>query len=124
VSSESACTQRSKNKRSDNDAGSNRISRCKQALPVFGLDDVSFELEQGQIMGFVGPNGAGKSTTIRILIGLVQPDSGEVHVLGHSMPNEQAAAKRDIGFVSDDMNLFGNATLSWHMAFVKSLYPS
>jgi ABC-2 type transport system ATP-binding protein len=46
-----------------------------------------------------------------------------VHVLGHAMPAEQAAAKRDIGFVSEDMRLYGSATLAWHMNFVRSIYP-
>jgi ABC-2 type transport system ATP-binding protein len=96
---------------------------CKR-YRFFSLDDVSLRLEQGQIMGFVGPNGAGKSTTIRILMALIQQDAGEVRVLGHSMPKEQARAKWNIGFVSDDMRLFGSATLAWHMKFVKSIYPS
>lgn len=91
--------------------------------PYFGLEDVSLRLEPGQIMGFVGPNGAGKTTTIRILMGLVRPDQGEVEVLGCSMPVEQVRAKWDIGFVADDMRLFGAATLAWHMNFVKSIYP-
>jgi ABC-2 type transport system ATP-binding protein len=95
-----------------------------RADSFFQLEDVSFELEQGQIMGFVGPNGAGKSTTIRMLMGLNRQDAGEIPVLGHSMPQEQSAAKRDVGFVSDDMRLFANATLAWHMDFVKSIYPS
>jgi ABC-2 type transport system ATP-binding protein len=89
----------------------------------FKLDGISLELARGQIMGLVGPNGAGKSTTIRILMGLVAADMGDVKVLGHSMPNEQALAKRDIGFVSDDMRLFQNATLGWHMQFIASIYP-
>jgi ABC-2 type transport system ATP-binding protein len=74
-------------------------------------------------MGLVGPNGAGKSTTIRILMGLVPPDAGEVRVLGKRMPDEQAIAKRDIGYVSDDMRLFQNGTLAWHMRFIASIYP-
>ncbi len=90
----------------------------------FKLEDVSLRLEPGQIMGFVGPNGAGKSTTIRILMGLVRQDAGDVRVLGWVMPKEQAEAKRDIGFVSDDMRLFDGATLGWHMSFVQSIYPS
>ncbi len=89
----------------------------------FRLDAISLSLEQGQIMGLVGPNGAGKSTTIRILMSLVQQDEGEVRVLGHAMPADQVRAKQDIGFLSDDMRLFGGATLAWHMAFVKSIYP-
>ena len=74
-------------------------------------------------MGIIGANGAGKSTTIRILMGLVHQDQGRVHVLGREMPREQAAAKLDIGFVSEDMRLYGSATLAWHMKFVRSLYP-
>lgn len=90
----------------------------------FTLDDVSFRLEQGQIMGFVGPNGAGKTTTLRILMALIAPDAGEVEVHGLSMPKEQVRAKWDIGFVSDEMRLHGSATLAWHMRFVKSIYPN
>ena len=75
-------------------------------------------------MGFVGPNGAGKTTSIRILMGLLGRDAGEVRLLGHRMPDEQVAAKWDIGFVTDDMKLLGGGTLGWHMRFVKSLYES
>src|SRR5580765_7304751 len=74
-------------------------------------------------MGFIGANGAGKSTTIRILMGLVHQDQGTVHVLGHPMPEEQAAAKLEIGYVSEDMRLYGAATLEWHMRFIRSIYP-
>jgi ABC-2 type transport system ATP-binding protein len=94
-----------------------------KAYRFFSLENVSLELAPGEIMGFVGPNGAGKSTTIRILLGLIGADSGEIRVLGHAMPEEQATAKRDIAFVSDDMKLFPNATVAWHMQFVASLYP-
>ena len=89
----------------------------------FALDDVSFRLEHGQILGLVGPNGAGKTTTMRILMALVRQDAGEVDVLGCSMPAEQVRAKWDIGFVSDEMRLFASATLGWHMTFVRSIYP-
>ncbi len=57
------------------------------------------------------------------MTGLLAPDAGEIRVLGHAMPEDQAIAKRDIGFVSDDMRLFGHATLGWHMKFVASIYP-
>jgi ABC-2 type transport system ATP-binding protein len=56
-------------------------------------------------------------------MGLVHQDSGSVQVLGHSMPDQQIAAKRDIGFVSEDMRLYGAATLAWHMNFVRSMFP-
>jgi len=69
--------------------------------PHFSLENIHLELPTGSIMGFIGANGAGKSTTIRILMGLVHQDEGSVRVLGHPMPADQAAAKLDIGFVSD-----------------------
>ena len=91
--------------------------------PHFSLEDVHLELPAGSVMGFIGANGAGKSTTIRILMGLVHQDKGTVHVLGHPMPAEQVAAKLEIGFVSEDMRLYGPATLAWHMNFMRSIYP-
>ena len=98
------------------------FERVSKIYPHFTLD-VSLELPTGTIMGLIGANGAGKSTTIRILMGLVHQDQGRVHVLGRDMPREQAAAKLDIGFVSEDMRLYGSATLAWHMNFVRSIYP-
>jgi ABC-2 type transport system ATP-binding protein len=90
----------------------------------FSLNDIQLEIPHGHIMGFIGPNGAGKSTTIRILMGLIHQDRGEVRVLGHPMPVEQAAAKWDIGFASEDMRLYDTATLDWHMRFIRSIFPT
>ena len=100
-----------------------RMEGVSKRYPHFFLDSISLELHEGRVLGFIGANGAGKSTTIRILMGLVRQDSGSVHVLGHPMPAEQTAAKLDIGFVSEDMRLYGAATLAWHMNFVASMYP-
>jgi ABC-2 type transport system ATP-binding protein len=89
----------------------------------FTLDNIHLEVPAGQILGLIGPNGAGKSTTIRILLGLVHQDHGDVTVLGHRMPAEQVAAKWDIGFASEDMRLYDGMTLDWHMNFMRSIYP-
>ncbi|KQV53281.1 ABC transporter [Pelomonas sp. Root1217] len=99
------------------------MTGVRKAFRFFTLEDVSLDLEQGQIMGLVGPNGAGKSTTIRLLMGLLTPDAGCIRLLGHDMPSQQAVAKADVGFVSDDMKLLPQATLAWHMDFVAALYP-
>ena len=98
--------------------------RVGKKYPHFRLDDLNLELAEGSVMGFIGPNGAGKSTTIRILMGLVHQDHGAVHVLGHPMPADEAAAKLQIGFVSEDMRLYGTATFGWHMALIRSIYPT
>ncbi|HKV24327.1 MAG TPA: ABC transporter ATP-binding protein [Candidatus Acidoferrum sp.] len=96
---------------------------CK-SYRFFELQNISLRLHRGTVMGLIGPNGAGKSTTIRILMGLVHQDWGEVRVLGHRIPQEQVAAKWDIGFASDDMRLYDSMTLGWHINFMKSIYAS
>lgn len=95
-----------------------------KAYPHFVLDNVDLTLPVGTVLGFVGPNGAGKSTTIRIIMGLVHQDAGQVSVLGHAMPGEQVAAKWDIGFVSEDMRLYGHRTIAYHLAFLRSIFPA
>ena len=92
--------------------------------PHFQLQNVDLSVEQGMVMGLVGPNGAGKSTILRIIMGLVAPDSGSVKVLGHSMPDDQSAAKRNIGFIAEDMRLYESETISFHMDFIKSIFNS
>jgi ABC-2 type transport system ATP-binding protein len=99
------------------------LSGVSKKYRYFTLEDIHLKLPRGQIMGLIGANGAGKSTTIRVLMGLVHQDSGEVRVLGHSMPAEQVAAKWDIGFASEDMRLYDSMTLDWHMRFMRSIYP-
>jgi ABC-2 type transport system ATP-binding protein len=89
----------------------------------FRLQGIDLDLPVGTIMGFIGANGAGKSTTLRILMGLVHQDAGSVQVLGHPMPAQHAAAKWDVGFFSEDMRLYGSATIAWHMGFIRSIFP-
>ena len=98
------------------------LTGVRKSYRFFTLDNIHLEVPEGQIMGLIGPNGAGKSTTIRILMGLIHQDRGEVRVLGRSMPTEQVAAKWDIGFASEDMRLYEGMTLEWHMGFVRSIY--
>jgi ABC-2 type transport system ATP-binding protein len=90
----------------------------------FSLKRVHFNVERGTVAGLIGPNGAGKSTTMRILMGLVQPDSGSVCVLGKPISSSEASAKQDIGYFADDMRLYKPESIGWHMQFVKSLYPT
>jgi len=96
---------------------------CK-SYAHFDLKSIDLELPQGQMMGLIGQNGAGKSTTMRILMGLIHQDSGQVKVLGHTMPEQQVQAKQGIGFISEDMRLYQGATLSWHMVFLARIFPT
>lgn len=100
---------------------------CKgiaKQYPHFQLQNVDLSFEQGTVMGLVGPNGAGKSTILRMIMGLVTPDNGTINVLGYSIPDEQIAAKRNIGFVSEDMRLYDSETIAFHMDFMKSIFDS
>jgi len=68
------------------------------------LNDISFEVEQGDFFALLGPNGAGKSTTIGILSSLVRKTSGEVSIMGHNIDNDFSAAKRLLGLVPQEFN--------------------
>ena len=63
------------------------MSGVRKAYRFFSLENIDLKVPRGEIMGLIGPNGAGKSTTIRILMGLVHQDAGDVRVLGHRMPS-------------------------------------
>lgn len=93
----------------------------RKSFRYFELDGFDLSLPLGQIMGLVGPNGAGKSTTIRLLMGLIAPEAGVIEVLGRRVPAEVADAKQHVAFVSEDMRLYGNATLAWHMRLIASI---
>ncbi len=101
-----------------------QFKNVKKAYKYFKLDLEKLELTTGSIMGFIGANGAGKSTTLRLLMGLIRQDSGEIEVLGQKVSSNDTAAKWDIGYVSEDMRLYNAATLEWHMNFIPSIYPS
>jgi ABC-2 type transport system ATP-binding protein len=99
------------------------LSGIGKRYPHFALQDISLDLPEGQVMGLVGVNGAGKTTLLRLLTGMAAPDAGQVTVLGQRLPDGQVAAKRDIGFASEDMRLYRSQTLRWHMDLMRGIYP-
>ena len=74
---------------------------CKQYGRLVAIDQLSFRVEVGEIVGFLGPNGAGKSTTMRVLTGLLTADAGTAHVAGSPVASEPLAVQRKIGFMSE-----------------------
>ncbi|MGE5586744.1 MAG: ABC transporter ATP-binding protein [Clostridia bacterium] len=88
--------------------------------PVVAVDGLSFEVRRGEIYGLLGPNGAGKSSTIKTLVGLVEPKSGEVSVFGHSHKDEMVV-KSLIGYVPEDVLLFDSLTPREFLEFVASV---
>lgn len=88
------------------------------------VDQVSFEVEPGEIFGLLGPNGAGKTTTIRIILDIFKPDSGEVVVLGGKMSEEK---KNRIGYLPEERGLYQDITLETclnYLARLKGLKPA
>src|SRR5277367_2019774 len=86
------------------------------------VEDVSFQVAQGQFFGFLGPNGAGKSTTIKMLTGLLEPTSGEIHILGQKFNAGALELKRQIGVVPEGMALLGRLTAPEYLRFVGRMY--
>ena len=86
------------------------------------VDDISFEIQQGEIVGYLGPNGAGKSTTLKMLIGLLQPTSGEISVAGYDAATQLLELKRHIGYVPEEAQLYEHLTLVEHLQLIGRLY--
>ena len=86
------------------------------------VDDISFEVQQGEIVGYLGPNGAGKSTTLKMLVGLLQPTSGEISVAGYSAETELLELKQRIGYVPEEAQLYEHLTLVEHLQLMGRLY--
>ncbi|MBK7217653.1 MAG: ABC transporter ATP-binding protein [Candidatus Promineofilum sp.] len=86
------------------------------------VDDATFTLQPGEIVGFLGPNGAGKTTTIKMLTGLLGPSSGAARVAGYDITAQPLEAKARIGYVPDTPNLYGKLKASEYLRFVGQLY--
>lgn len=83
----------------------------KEFFMGFKLDDISFKLEPGYIMGFIGPNGSGKSTTIKLIMNLLKKDSGEIKIFGKDHIESEIEIKDRIGFVYDEPYFYEDLTL-------------
>ena len=86
------------------------------------VDGVSIAVEPGQIHGFLGPNGAGKTTSIRMIAGLLKPDSGRILVNGHDLAREPEAAKASLGFIPDRPFIYDKLTAGEFLRFHGGLY--
>ena len=73
---------------------------------VRAVDDVSFEVKGGEIVGFIGPNGSGKTTTMKLLTGIIRPDSGKITINGFNIRKDPIKAKECIGYIADSPDMF------------------
>lgn len=80
------------------------LTKRYSGIPV--VDRVDFEIRPGEILGYLGPNGAGKSTTVKILTGLIEPTSGEIHFEGRNVLDDMKAFQRRLGYVPEEAHLY------------------
>lgn len=100
-----------------------QIQNLSKTYPVFKLDNVSFSLEKGYIMGFIGRNGAGKTTTLKSMLHFVQPDCGKVLINGFDIDKDELSIKNSIGFVSGQDCFYNSKTIKTVTNVTKKFFP-
>jgi ABC-2 type transport system ATP-binding protein len=86
------------------------------------VNDLSFSVQPGEVMGLVGPNGAGKTTTLRCLSGIIPPTRGSIRVCGHDLVRNPIQAKMTLALFMDEPRLFDYLTVDQHLAFTARIY--
>lgn len=86
------------------------------------VDDMSFDVRSGEIVGLIGPNGAGKTTTLRSMAGILKPTAGHISIDGHDIVTDAIAAKRALAFMPDEPHLFEYLTVEEHLRLMARLY--
>lgn len=85
------------------------------------VDNISFEVARGEVVGFLGPNGAGKTTSMRMLTGFLPASDGSAHIAGHDIFSEPLAARRAIGYLPETPPLYPEMTVESYVRYVASL---
>lgn len=85
------------------------------------VDDVSFEVHPGEVLGFLGPNGAGKTTTMRMLAGFITPSSGKASICGHDVETDALAAKQKLGYLPEGAPGYGEMSVRRFLEFIADL---
>ena len=104
----------------------NKVITAKELTKKFSaftaVDKISFEVEKGEIFGFLGANGAGKTTAMRMLCGLSLPSSGEATVAGYDVYKENELIKKNIGYMSQKFSLYEDLTIKENIRFYAGIY--
>lgn len=88
---------------------------------ALGVQNINFTVNQGEIFGFLGPNGAGKTSTIRMLLDLLRPSSGEINIFGHEVYTHSLEIRKRCGYVPGNFSAYGNMTGADFLRFVASM---
>ncbi|HID17112.1 TPA: ATP-binding cassette domain-containing protein [Candidatus Bathyarchaeota archaeon] len=94
----------------------------KSYASVLAVDRVSFQVRNGEFFGFLGPNGAGKTTTLRMLTGLIKPDSGTALIMGYDVQKDPLKVKQGIGVLPEVANAYTDLTAWQNLMFLGELY--
>jgi gliding motility-associated transport system ATP-binding protein len=85
------------------------------------VDDISFNVAAGEVLGFLGPNGAGKSTTMKVITGFLAPTAGTVRVCGHDIETDSLAARREMGYLPEGAPGYGEMTVRSFLEFIADI---
>ena len=85
------------------------------------VDGISFDIDEGEIVGFLGPNGAGKSTTMNMITGFIEPSEGRIIVDGYDISKKPKKAKRQIGYMPEGVPLYSDLTVKEFVAYMADL---
>lgn len=100
------------------------VKGLNKTYEKFKLEDVSFSLDKGYIMGFIGANGAGKTTTIKSILNLITADSGDITVLDKNFKDHEIALKSEIGFMFGDVEYYSNSKVKVLTSVTKRFYKN
>ena len=85
------------------------------------VEDLSFEVSSGEVLGFLGPNGAGKTTTMKMITGFLAPSSGRIEVFGHDLAGDELAVKRLIGYLPEGSPAWDDMRVDQFLRFIAEL---
>src|SRR3982751_3043470 len=98
----------------------------KNLLKIYGeqraVNDISFSIEQGEIVGFLGPNGAGKSTTMKMITGYLEPSTGDISVNGVDVKKNPFEAKKKIGYLPESNALYYDMYVREYLTFIAEVH--
>ena len=98
------------------------VNKLRKHYKDFILDDVSFALPAGTILGIIGPNGAGKTTTIKLIMNMISSNGGDIRIFGMTYPGDEKKIKNRIGFVGEEQTFYADKTVNWMGKYVASFY--
>lgn len=100
----------------------NKKSKHEEESEIWALNDVSFDVKQGEIFGLLGPNGAGKTTAIRCIAGLLKPHSGSVQINGEPIKNQENVIREKMGFLTENNGNYEYLSVQENLQFFGSFY--